>query len=179
MGCLPHMVLHQRSCQTVEQQFQPDSSGGEGLPAHYTLTPRGRARAARSRMNSGPTGRRTPHRPSFRAIGIRGSKVGIQKQDLTLAEVLKSQAHATPNSARTTWGTGMSFCRPFMLSTHRLATSITSTPKRNPKSSIAPARRPRPRKRSLRRVVASAPGRPTRALERVQGVVEAAECLHP
>ena len=66
-----------------------------------------------------------PVRTGMTTIGIPGSTRGIQKEDPTLAEVLKSAATTPPSSARTIWAIATSSCRPCTASTSGSATSIT------------------------------------------------------
>ena len=67
-----------------------------------------------------------PVRTGMTTIGIPGSTRGIQKSDPTLAEVLKSAGlRHRASSARTTWATATSSCRPCTASTSGSATSTT------------------------------------------------------
>ena len=102
-----------------------------------------------------------PVRTGMTTIGIPGSTRGIQKEDPTLAEVLKSTAITRPSSARTTSATATSSCRRCTALTSGSAISTTSTPKRSRKSSIIRARRTRPTPggRSARRAARLGHGR--------------------
>ena len=103
-----------------------------------------------------------PVRTGMTTIGIPGSTRGIQKEDPTLAEVLKSVGYATASSARTIWATATSSCRPCTASTNGSAISTTSMPRRSRRSSTIRARRiPTYTQDSSARVACCTPGRRT------------------
>jgi arylsulfatase A-like enzyme len=67
----------------------------------------------------------TPKRTGLSKVGIPGAPVGLQPRDITIAQALKPWATPPANSARTTWATGTSSCRPTTVSTNSSATCTT------------------------------------------------------
>jgi hypothetical protein len=82
-----------------------------------------------------------PVRTGLTTVGTPGSPAGLQKEDITLAEVLKARGYATRNSVRTISATSRINYRTGTVSTSISATSITSTPTRISK---IPTGRPTP-----------------------------------
>lgn len=66
-----------------------------------------------------------PVRTGLTTVGTPGSPAGLQKEDITLAEILKTLGYATAQSARTIWAISMSICRIDMGSMSSGATSTT------------------------------------------------------
>ena len=100
------------------------AKGGAIFTDHYG---QGSCTAGRAAFITG----QMPLRTGETTIGIPGSKLGLQKEDPTLAEVLKSQGYTT------------SFCRPSTALTSGMAISITLMPRKSLSNSLTPARRTR------------------------------------
>ena len=66
-----------------------------------------------------------PIRTGLTKVGMPGADVGLQKEDPTIAELLKPHGYVTASSARTTSATRTSSCRPCTDSMSSSATSIT------------------------------------------------------
>jgi arylsulfatase A-like enzyme len=76
--------------------------------------------AGRSSFITGQSGLRT----GMTKVGLPGATLGLQKEDPTIAELLKPLGYATASSARTIWATATNFCPPCTASTSSTATSI-------------------------------------------------------
>jgi len=72
-----------------------------------------------------------PFRTGLSKVGLPGAPEGLQKEDPTIAELLKPLGYATGQFGRTTWATVTSSFRPCTASTNSSAISTTSMPKRN------------------------------------------------
>ena len=68
-----------------------------------------------------------PIRTGLTTVGQAGATVGMPAQAPTIATALKRKATPPASSARTTWATATSTCRPCTASTSSSATSITWT----------------------------------------------------
>ena len=77
--------------------------------------------AGRASFLTGQSGLRT----GLTKVGLPGATVGLQKEDPTIAELLKAQGYATGQFGRITWATVTSSCPPCMVLTSSTATSIT------------------------------------------------------
>ena len=66
-----------------------------------------------------------PIRTGLTKVGMPGATVGLQKEDPTIAELLKPRATPQDSSARTIWAIATSICQPFTASTSSSATYIT------------------------------------------------------
>ena len=77
--------------------------------------------AGRASFITGQSGLRT----GLTKVGLPGAKVGLQKDDPTIAELLKARGYATGNSARTTWATVTNICPPFTALTSSTAICTT------------------------------------------------------
>ena len=64
-------------------------------------------------------------RTGLSKVGVPAATVGLQKEDPTIAELLKPSAMRRASSARTTWAIGTNTCRRSMGSTNSSAISIT------------------------------------------------------
>jgi arylsulfatase A-like enzyme len=67
----------------------------------------------------------SPFRTGLLKVGLPGAKEGLQKEDVTIAEVLKAQGYLTGQLGRTTWGIGTTSSRPRTGSTSSTAPCIT------------------------------------------------------
>jgi len=79
-----------------------------------------------------------PLRTGLTTVGLPGAPLGLQAEDPTLAELIKPQGYLTAQIGKTTWVTATSSSRQSMGLTSSTATSITSTPRRNPSSPTTP-----------------------------------------
>ena len=77
--------------------------------------------AGRASFITGQSGLRT----GLTKVGLPGATLGLQKEDPTIAELLKRSAMRPVNSARTISVIAMNFCRPCMASMSFTAISIT------------------------------------------------------
>jgi arylsulfatase A-like enzyme len=77
--------------------------------------------AGRASFITGQSGLRT----GLTKVGLPGATLGLQKEDPTIAELLKPLGYATGQFARTTLATATSSCPPCMASTSSTATSTT------------------------------------------------------
>jgi arylsulfatase len=82
-------------------------------------------------------------RTGLSKVGIPGATIGLQAQDITIAEALKPLGYATGQFGK---AIATNFCRPRTASTSSSATSTTSMPKRTPRT------------RTIRRTLASRRG---------------------
>jgi len=64
-------------------------------------------------------------RTGLTKVGMPGARVGIQKEDPTIADLLKPSATPPDSSAKTTWATVTSSCQPSTASTSSSAISTT------------------------------------------------------
>lgn len=76
--------------------------------------------AGRASFITGQSGLRT----GMTKVGLPGAATGLQKEDPTIAELLKAQGYAT-GPARTTWATATSSCPPCTALTSSTVTCTT------------------------------------------------------
>jgi len=76
--------------------------------------------AGRASFITGQSGLRT----GMTKVGLPGATLGLQKEDPTIAELLKPLGYATGQFGRIIWATATNFCPPSMASTSSLATFI-------------------------------------------------------
>jgi hypothetical protein len=67
----------------------------------------------------------SPLRTGLLKVGLPGAKEGLQKEDPTIADLLKPMATPMDSSARITWGTRISTCLRLTASTSSLEICIT------------------------------------------------------
>jgi len=72
-----------------------------------------------------------PIRTGLTKVGMPGATVGLQKEDPTIAELLKPLGYATGQFGRTIWATATNSCPPCMVSTSSSAISTISTRRKN------------------------------------------------
>jgi len=72
-----------------------------------------------------------PIRTGLTKVGMPGATVGLQKEDPTIAELLKPLGYATGQFARTIWATATNSCLRCMVSTSSSAISTISTRRKN------------------------------------------------
>ena len=75
-------------------------------------------------------------RTGLSKVGIPGATVGLQPEDITIAEALKSLGYATGQFGKNHLGDRNEICRRYTASTSSLATCITSMPRRTRKTPI-------------------------------------------
>ena len=87
--------------------------------------------AGRASFITGQHGLRT----GLTKVGLPGATLGLQKEDPTIATLLKTLGYSTAQIGKNHLGdisaTATTSCRPYTASTSSTATCITSTPKRN------------------------------------------------
>lgn len=80
-----------------------------------------------------------PIRTGMTTIGIPGSRLGLQKENPTLAEVLKPLGYTSGQFGKNHLGDRNEFLPTVHASTNSTGISITSMPRKNPSSSITRA----------------------------------------
>ena len=88
--------------------------------------------AGRASFITGQSGLRT----GLTKVGMPGADLGLQKEDPTIAELLRRRAMRRANSAKITLATRTSFCRPRMASMSSMAISTILTRRRSRNSPI-------------------------------------------
>ena len=75
-----------------------------------------------------------PIRTGLTKVGMPGADVGIRAEDPTIARLLKPLGYTTGQFGKNHLGDKDEFCRRRTVSTSSLATSITSTPRKSPRT---------------------------------------------
>jgi arylsulfatase A-like enzyme len=78
-----------------------------------------------------------PFAPVFWTVGLPGATLGLQKEDPTIADLLKPLGYATAQVGKNHLGDS-NFCPPSTASMNFTETSITSTPRKSRKTRTTP-----------------------------------------